>query len=60
MADANDDLGFINLEFLEMDPKLMSERADEFYELMKKRRTTRHFSTREVPKALIELSLIHI
>ena len=58
VADANDDLGFVNLEFLEMDPELMSERADEFYELMKKRRTTRHFSTREVPKELIERAIL--
>ena len=55
-----DGSGFINLEFIEMDSELMSKRANEFYKLMKKRRTTRHFSTRDVPRELIELSLIHI
>ena len=33
-----DGSGFVNLEFHEMDSELMSERANEFYELMRKRR----------------------
>ena len=54
MSGDRDGSGFINLEFIEMDSELMSKRANEFYKLMKKRRTTRHFSTRDVPRELIE------
>ena len=53
-----DGSGFINLEFHEIDSELMSERANEFYELMRKRRTTRHFSSRDVPRELIERAIL--
>ena len=56
MSKAEEEPGFITLEFVELLPEEMSSRADKFYEMMDKRRTTRHFSDREVPR----LSLIHI
>ena len=58
MSGDGDGSGFINLEFLEMDSELMSERANEFYDLMRKRRTTRHFSNRDVPRVLIERAIL--
>ncbi|MBT5280503.1 MAG: nitroreductase family protein, partial [Euryarchaeota archaeon] len=57
MSAGEDQPGFIRLEFSELDSEEMSERAESFYELMDKRRTTRHFSTREVPRELIELAI---
>ena len=58
MSDADEEPGFITLEFLELDSKTMSERAEDFYNLMRKRRTTRHFSTRDVPRDLIERAIL--
>jgi iodotyrosine deiodinase len=57
MSAGEDQPGFIRLEFSELDSKEMSERAEAFYELMDKRRTTRYFSTRNVPRELIELAI---
>jgi len=57
MRAGEDQPGFIRLEFSELDSKEMSERAEAFYGLMDKRRTTRHFSTRNVPRELIELAI---
>jgi len=57
MSAGEDQPGFIRLEFSELDSEEMSERAEAFYELMDKRRTTRHFSTRNVPRELIELAI---
>jgi iodotyrosine deiodinase len=57
MSAGEDQPGFIRLEFSELDSEEMSERAESFYELMDKRRTTRHFSTRNVPRELIELAI---
>ena len=57
MSEAGEESGFINLEFAELPPAEMSRRADEFYEMMDKRRTTRHFSDREVPRKLIERAI---
>ena len=57
MSAGEDQPGFIRLEFSELDSEEMSERAEAFYELMDKRRTTRHFSTRDVPRELIELAI---
>ena len=62
---------FIDLEFSEIPVEDMSVNASRFFEMMNKRRTTRHFSRKEVPRELIEiaiktagtapsLSLIHI
>ena len=58
MSDADEEPGFITLEFLELDSKTMSERAEDFYNLMRKRRTTRHFSARDVPRDLIERAIL--
>ena len=56
MTDAEDP-GFIDLEFIEFDSEIMLSRARSFYEQMDRRRTTRHFSSREVPRELIELAI---
>ena len=57
MSGAEEESGFITLEFAELPTAEMSRRADEFYEMMDKRRTTRHFSDREVPRKLIERAI---
>ena len=46
--------GFIELEWKETSPDEMKHRSNELLRLMQKRRTTRHFATKEVPKELIE------
>mgnify|MGYP001169162370 FL=1 len=57
MSKAEEEPGFITLEFVELHPDEMSSRADKFYEMMDKRRTTRHFSDRDVPRKLIERAI---
>lgn len=57
MSEAGEESSFITLEFTELPLAEMSRRADEFYEMMDKRRTTRHFSDREVPRRLIERAI---
>ena len=57
MSEAGEESSFITLEFTELPLAEMSRRADEFYEMMDKRRTTRHFSDREVPRKLIERAI---
>ena len=57
MARANDESGFIDLVFKELTPEEMNSRANSFYKEMNKRRTTRHFSTREVSRSLIEAAI---
>jgi len=52
-----DDSGFVPLVFHELSSDAMRDRADEFRELMEKRRTTRHFSSRQVPRELIETAV---
>ncbi|HIB59389.1 MAG TPA: nitroreductase family protein [Candidatus Poseidoniales archaeon] len=54
---AEDESGFIPLVFSELPQKEMQRRAKEFHELMDKRRTTRHFSSREVSSELIETAV---
>jgi len=51
------DSRFIPLVFSELPQKEMQRRATEFHELMDKRRTTRHFSSREVSSELIETAV---
>ena len=46
--------GFIPLKWLELSESEMKARALELFENMDKRRTTRHFSSRNVPRELIE------
>ena len=57
MAKANDESGFIDLVFEELTPEEMNSKAESFYQEMNKRRTTRHFSTREVSRSLIEAAI---
>ncbi len=46
--------GFVPLEWSELPEDEMKHRARDLFEQMDGRRTTRHFSSREVPKELIE------
>lgn len=48
---------FIQLAWNELSPSEMEERAAELFESMDCRRTTRHFSTKPVPKSLIEAAI---
>ncbi len=57
MGEGDDEPGFIELAFEELSPEDMLERAREFHAQMSQRRTTRHFSDREVPRELIELAV---
>ena len=50
--------GFIPLDWQELSEKEMINRAQELFESMNQRRTTRHFSNREVPKELIERAIM--
>ncbi len=58
MGEGDDEPGFIRLEFAELPPEEMLSRAQDFHQQMGGRRTTRHFSTREVPRELIELAVL--
>lgn len=57
MGEGDEELGFVRLEFQELPADEMVSRAHEFYEQMEQRRTTRHFSDREVPREIIELAI---
>mgnify|MGYP000849932341 CR=1 FL=1 len=57
MSDSEEEPGFIDLEFVEIDSETMLSKARSFYEQMDRRRTTRHFSDREVSRELIELAI---
>ncbi|MEC8998643.1 MAG: nitroreductase family protein [Candidatus Thermoplasmatota archaeon] len=57
MGEGDIEPGFVPLVFHEIPPGEMNERASAFHELLDGRRTTRHFSTREVPRDLIELAV---
>ncbi len=57
MGEGDEEPGFIRLEFAELAPDVMSARARDFYEQMDGRRTTRHFSSKQVPRELIELAI---
>ncbi|MDB2333672.1 nitroreductase family protein [Candidatus Poseidoniales archaeon] len=50
--------GFIELEWEETSLEDMQHRSKELLHLMQKRRTTRHFSTKGVPKELIERAIM--
>ena len=54
LAKSMTEQGFIELEWKETSPDEMKHRSNELLRLMQKRRTTRHFATKEVPKELIE------
>ena len=49
--------GFVPLEWFELPKCEMSARALELFKSMDKRRTTRHFSNRHVPRELIEQAI---
>jgi len=57
MGRGSNDTGFIDLVFEELSPREMISKAESFYQEMNKRRTTRHFSTREVSRSLIEAAI---
>jgi len=57
MGDGDEEHGFVPLDFSELDKDEMLARARSFFEQMDGRRTTRHFSEREVPRELIELAI---
>ena len=57
MSDETDMSGFVDLEFVELSEEDMDKQASDFYELMNKRRTTRHFSDRKVSKKLIQYAI---
>ncbi len=58
MSDVVDDEPeFVSLVFHELPGAEMLERAQSFHARMEQRRTTRHFSGREVPRELIELAV---
>ena len=53
-----EDQSFVPLSWAELPLEEMHLRSEELLEVMRKRRTTRHFSTREVPKELIERAIL--
>ena len=57
MSGGDNDTGFIDLVFEELTPEEMSSQAESFYQEMNNRRTTRHFSTRQVPRSLIDAAI---
>jgi|TARA_B000000477_G_scaffold93436_1_gene80430 nitroreductase len=57
MSDETEMSGFVDLEFVELSEEDMDKQASNFYELMNKRRTTRHFSDRKVSKKLIQYAI---
>lgn len=50
--------GFIPLDWSELSQEEMFDQADKLYASMKKRRTTRHFSTKPVARDLIEYAIM--
>lgn len=52
-----DDPAMRPLDHTELDPEEMSARAATFLATMQRRRTTRHFSDRDVPRGLIEAAI---
>lgn len=50
--------GYVPLSWEELPDVEMEKRAFDLFENMNKRRTTRHFSSREVPKELIERAIM--
>ena len=53
-----EDQPFIPLAWSETQLDAMQGRSKQLLDLMRKRRTTRHFSTRDVPKELIEQAIL--
>ncbi len=57
IGEVDDETGFVELQFIEIPQVEMLTKASDFYRQMDRRRTTRHFSDREVPRELIELAI---
>jgi len=57
MGEGDEEPGFIDLFFEELSQDEMLTNANEFYKKMDNRRTTRHFSTKNVPRELIQLAI---
>ena len=57
MGEAAGEPDFVPLDHSEIEQSEMLSRANSLYSQMKSRRTTRHFSSRKVPKKLIELAI---
>ena len=57
MGEGDEEPGFIDLVFEELSHDEMLFNANEFYKKMDNRRTTRHFSTKNVPRELIQLAI---
>ncbi len=57
MGEGDHEPRFVPLVFHELPEDEMRERGNAFHDLLDARRTTRHFSTREVPRVLIELAI---
>ena len=57
MGEGDEEPGFIDLVFEELSQDEMLFNANEFYKKMDNRRTTRHFSTKKVPRELIQLAI---
>ncbi len=53
-----EDQSFVPLSWTEVSLEEMHLRSKELLEVMRRRRTTRHFSTRDVPKELIESAIL--
>jgi len=48
---------FLSLDFIELSYDEQAKRADEFFELLNRRRTVREYSSRDVPIELIEKAI---
>ena len=57
MGEGDEEPGFIDLVFEELSQDEMLSNANKFYKKMGNRRTTRHFSTKNVPRELIQLAI---
>ena len=57
MGDGDVEPGFIPLKHPDVKGDEMLRRAKSFYDQMNSRRTTRHFSNKEVPRELIEIAI---
>ena len=50
--------GFVFLDWNELSQQEMMDKASQLFQEMNSRRTTRHFSSRDVPKCLIERAIM--
>ena len=57
MSDETEMSGFVDLEIVELSEEDMYKQSSNFYELMNKSRTTRHFSDSKVSKKMIQYAI---